>query len=461
MFGFDRAELIGRDAAILREEPQPETFSDEMWRALQGRSSWQGELKTRRKDGTPLDTSLTVSPIFDARGQMTHFVGIYRDLGERKQMERQLFQAQKMQSVGTLAGGVAHEFNNLLAGIQGYAALGLRESNLPATLREFLQNVVDLSDRAANLTRQLLAFARKPALSRQPAVIARMLTSTVDLVRRSLNIEVALDVPDPREGAAPWLALADVNQLQQVLINLCVNARDALAGRPTVPVVIRLRQRVLTSELAAFPQTVRPGDYLIIEVEDRGCGMPADVLSQAVDPFFTTKEVGKGTGLGLPVAFGIMTGHQGYLTIDSRPDEGTCVRLYLPRLVDEAPAAGTLDSVAILEPDNAQSWRILVVDDEEAVTDVIRRFLAIAGHEVTCVSSGERALRYLNEERPVDLVILDWMIPRGWRDDVSPTAQALSRAADPALHRAGSRQRDRRAGSRTRGDAVAETLSHE
>ncbi len=161
MFGFDRTELIGRNAAMLRGEQAPKTLSDEMWRVLlQGRTSWQGEVTTRRKDGTPLDTSLTLSPIFDAHGQMTHYVGIYRDLGERRQMERQLFQAQKMQSVGTLAGGVAHEFNNLLAGIQGYAALGLREDRLPAPVREFLEYIVQLSDRAANLTRQLLAFAQ-------------------------------------------------------------------------------------------------------------------------------------------------------------------------------------------------------------------------------------------------------------------------------------------------------------
>jgi len=412
MFGFDRSELIGSNAAILKGDKQPEPFSEEMRGVLQGRSSWQGELATRRKDGTPLDTSLTVSPIFDARGQMTHFVGIYRDLGERKQMQRQLFQAQKMQSVGTLAGGVAHEFNNLLAGIQGYAALGLREEGIPTTVREFLEAIVQLSDRAANLTRQLLAFARKPALSRQPAAIARLLTSTAELVRRSLNIEVVVEMEEPSRGSPPWMALADSNQLQQVLVNLCVNARDALVRRPPTPIVIRLRHRLLASEEAAFPQNVRPGDYVVIEVEDRGCGMAQDVLSQALDPFFTTKEVGQGTGLGLPVAFGIMTGHQGFLTIDSRTDQGTCVQLYLPRLLDASPPASVRDGIPVLEPESAPARHILVIDDEEAVTDVIRRFLAIAGHEVTCMTSGERALEFLDQGSRVDLVILDLMIPR-------------------------------------------------
>src|SRR5207244_6041442 len=131
-------------------------------------------------------------------------------------------------------------------------------------------------------------------------------------------------------------------------------------------------------------QNVPAGDYVVIDVEDRGCGMPPDVLSQAIDPFFTTKEVGQGTGLGLPVAFGIMTGHQGFLTIDSGVNEGTCVRLFLPQLTNEAASAASFEPMHVLEPESAPSRHILVVDDEEAVTDVIRRFLAIAGHEVTC-----------------------------------------------------------------------------
>ena len=167
MFGFSRDELLGQDAArIFRSDQQPERNIGEIWQTLHDRRSWQGELVNQRKDGTLLDSSLTIAPIFDVREQMTHFVGIYRDITERKQMERQLVQAQKMHSVGTLAGGVAHEFNNLLAGIQGYASLAMREASLPAPAREFLDFIVQLTDRAANLTRQLLAFARKPSLMR-------------------------------------------------------------------------------------------------------------------------------------------------------------------------------------------------------------------------------------------------------------------------------------------------------
>jgi PAS domain S-box-containing protein len=412
MSGYGRQELIGQNPRLFKSGTHPAEFYAEMWRTVLGRNSWQGELMNRRKDGALVDTSLTISPIVDLRGQLTHFVGIYRDITERKQLERQLLQAQKMHSVGTLAGGVAHEFNNLLAGIQGYAALGLREPGLPQGLKEFMQFIVELSDRAANLTRQLLAFARKPALSRQPTSMAKLINTTAELARHSMCVEVAVEVQDTADGSEPLHALVDANQLQQVLINLALNARDALT-RPE-PILFRVQQRVLSGELPAFPESVPPGDYVVLEVRDHGKGMTAEVLNQALDPFFTTKEVGQGTGLGLPVAFGIMHGHQGYLTIDSHPGTGTSVCLYLPRLTGPA-AAGLLARGGpgeVLEPEQTPCRNILVIDDEQAVLDVVRRFLDIAGHKVTCMTTGTEALTALASGRSFDLVILDLMIPR-------------------------------------------------
>ncbi len=258
MFGFDRDEILGQNATqLFRSDQQPATLVEEIWAALHERNSWQGELVNQRKNGTLLDTSLTLSPIFDARAQMTHFVGIYRDITEHKQMQRQLVQAQKMQSVGTLAGGVAHEFNNLLAGIQGYATLALREPNLAGTIREFLDFIVQLSDRAANLTRQLLAFARKPSLFRQPTDLAALLEKTRHLVQLSLNIDIALEIQTPSEGAA-WMALADANQLQQVLVNLSLNARDAMTKPLSAPVIYRLQHRAFLAEHRLFRRTCRP-----------------------------------------------------------------------------------------------------------------------------------------------------------------------------------------------------------
>jgi PAS domain S-box-containing protein len=429
--GYSRQELLGQTPRLFKSGLHSPAFYAAMWHTIQRRGSWQGELVNRRKDGTLFDTSLTVSPIVDGRGALTHYVGIYRDIGERRLLERQLLQAQKMQSVGTLAGGVAHEFNNLLAGIQGYAALGLREPGLTPALKEFLQYVVQLTDRAANLTRQLLAYARKPALSRQPTRMEKLVRGTADLVRHTLRLEVELAVQEEGPGGEPLSALADANQLQQVLVNLALNARDAMSQ--PAPITFGLRHLPLERELPAFPENVPPGDYVLLEVKDRGQGMTPDVLSQALDPFFTTKDVGQGTGLGLPVAFGIVHGHQGFLTIDTEPGRGTTVGLYLPRLIGAVAAAQPdFETGQVLEPESGPRRTILVVDDEEAVLDVVRRFLEIAGHQVLCAPTGAEALAVLDEGQAVDMVILDLMIPRE-EGSVTFTALRQRRPGLPVL----------------------------
>ena len=420
MTGYARAELCGQNPRILRNPKIPAEVFAGLWQTILSRASWQGELTNRRKDGSLVEVSLTVSPIVDSRGQLTHFVGIHRDNSERKFLERQLLQAQKMQSVGTLAGGVAHEFNNLLAGISGYASLGLREEGLAPMLREFLQNIVDLSERAASLTRQMLAFARKPALLRRPIRMRELVQSTAELVTRTLHSELKLELPPAEEEL---FVEADANQLQQALVNLALNARDA--GSDASQIVFRLGRALLTGGKAAFPENVSPGDYVLLEVIDSGSGMTPEVLNQALDPFYTTKPVGQGTGLGLPVVFGIVRGHQGYLTIESEPGRGTAMGIYLPRLKEPAPAQDQLDfETQVVEPEGMPGRHILVLDDEPAVRDVVRRFLEIAGHRVTCTSNSAEALAALNGGPAVDLVILDLMMPR---EDGLSTFQLLRR----------------------------------
>lgn len=423
MTGYSREDMIGQTPRLLKSGMHPPELFSQMWQRILSRSSWQGELINRRKDGTLIDCSVTISPIFDEHRQMTHFVGIYRDISERKQLERQLLQAQKMQSIGTLAGGIAHEFNNLLAGIQGYASLAARETTLPESTQEYLFYIIQLTDRAANLTRQLLAFARKPPLSQQPTRMDKLMQSTTELIRHTLHIDVDLEIP---EQAETLVAFADGNQLQQVLINLALNARDAVRARLeqenpdpeseaeiSAPVRFSLRRAVLAGDLAGFPEIVPAGDYVVLEVQDNGIGMPPDVLQQAFDPFFTTKGVGQGTGLGLAVAFGIVHGHQGFMTVDTAVGQGTCISIYLPRLTGEGSTATAEQFLSgqILEPEAVEGRQILVVDDEEAVLDVERRFLEIAGHRVACVTSGKEALEHLKANPAIDLVILDLMIP--------------------------------------------------
>jgi CheY-like chemotaxis protein len=182
------------------------------------------------------------------------------------------------------------------------------------------------------------------------------------------------------------------------------------------PITFRVREAELAAEFPAFPQGVPAGNYVLLEVEDAGCGMTPEVLNQALDPFFTTKEIGQGTGLGLPVVFGIVQGHQGYMTIRSAPAAGTCMGLYLPRLtrsaVDERGRSSAAAASLVVEPEAMAGYNILVIDDEEAVLDVVRRFLRIAGHTVACATSGAEALEMVAAGLPIDLVILDLMMPR-------------------------------------------------
>ena len=248
----------------------------------------------------------------------------------------------------------------------------------------------------------------KPSLVRKSIDLVKLLESTRQLVQRSLSIDIVLDIEPPPAGEL-WMALVDANQVQQVLVNLSLNARDAMPKPQPAPIVFRLRHRVYAGEFPAFPQNVPPGDYVMLEVEDQGAGMPADVLAQALDPFFTTKEVGQGTGLGLPVAFGIMNGHHGCLTLTSELGVGTRVSLFLPRLLNPIidPSA---DNVTVLEPEVSLCRRILVIDDEPAVQDVICRFLEIAGHVPLRAANARDGIHLLASQK-VDLLVLDWMIP--------------------------------------------------
>ena len=429
--GYCRQELIGRSPRIFKSGIHGVEVYQRMWQTILARGGWQGELTNRRKDGQLRQVSMTISPIVDGQCRLTHFVGIQRDVTDHKRLEQQLIQMQKMQSVGTLAGGIAHEFNNLMAGINGYASLGLREPEVAPTLAEFLTNIVNLSERAANLTRQLLAFARKTALVRQRTALPELLRTTADLVTRTLQQVVDLDVAGG--DAASLVVEADPNQLQQAIINLALNGRDSIQERratggrgtgdpPRIThasqlgrLTFRLRAVSLAEPKPAFPQAIPPGDYLLTQVQDDGAGMTATVRDQALDPFFTTKEVGQGTGLGLSMVYGIIQAHHGFLTIDSEPGEGTTMGVYLPAIVDSPrePERSVFEGeIDMVESEATPGRSILVIDDEEAVIDVVRRFLEIAGHAVHCVTTSEAGLDYLACGEPIDLIVLDLMMPR-------------------------------------------------
>jgi two-component system, cell cycle sensor histidine kinase and response regulator CckA len=398
--GFSRDELVGQPAQILCANEQNAELCSRMWLAVKQRASWQGELTDRRKDGATIDVSVTASPILDSHRRLTHCVVIERDITSRKVIESRLLQAQKVQSLGTLAGGVAHEFNNLLTGIMGYAGLALNHSEEPEERGDFLKEIMGLAERASELTKQMLAYARQSPMNRTFLSIANLIQASADLLERTLHQKVVIECAD---DAGPLRIDADANQMEQVLLNLILNSRDAISGAGAI--TVSAHKQDLPTTLAGFPDHVPPGAYVRLQVRDSGHGMSAEVLSRALDPFFTTKVVGKGTGLGLSVALGIIRNHHGFLTIESNIGQGTCVGIYLPRLQEPAAASSTIDS--FIEPEPVSPASIVLHDDEPAVLDVVRRYLEDAGHHVLCARDEAELLHLAAGNANIHLAILD------------------------------------------------------
>jgi nitrogen-specific signal transduction histidine kinase/CheY-like chemotaxis protein len=325
----------------------------------------------------------------------------FLDITERRKLEEQFRQAQRLESVGRLAGGVAHDFNNSLTVIRGFANLALKgETN--AQKRHDLDVIVASADRAATLTRQLLAFSRKQILDMTVVnlnVLLENVTKTLPrLIGEDVQVSMSLD---------PQLAnvKADPVQVEQILMNLAVNARDAM---PTGGMLdIATSNTTLDEEYAAHHAEVTPGPYVLLSISDNGCGMDKKMLAQIFEPFFTTKGVGKGTGLGLSTVYGIVKQHGGHVAVYSEPGRGTTFKVYLPAIAEQASEVTTqADEIA------TGHGTILLVEDEDSVREVGKRFLEAAGYDVLEADSAESARKIFAEHQSdVVLLVTDVVMP--------------------------------------------------
>ncbi|WP_189168923.1 ATP-binding protein [Pilimelia anulata] len=323
----------------------------------------------------------------------------YRE-AERRRAEERLRQAQKMEAIGSLAGGVAHDFNNLLSVILGYTDL-LLETGAAGDLEE-LRTIRQAAERAAELTGQLLAFSRKQVLASVVLDVNAVLGRLLPIVRRLIGEDVELDV---LRGSALWAVKADAGRLEQVILNLIVNSRDAMprGGRITVETA----NVDLDDEYAAHHVDVSPGPYVMIAVTDTGTGMDTATLRRVFDPFFTTKEVGKGTGLGLSTVFGIVKQSRGNVWIYSEPGRGTTVKVYLPRTHERPAPPAPADPAAAGGRES-----VLLVEDEPQVRALLHRILGENGYTVTEAAGPAAALDLLRAgEVPVDLLVTDVVMP--------------------------------------------------
>ncbi len=431
--GYKREEVMGRTPRLLQG---PATQRHELDRIRAALERWQpvrAELINYTKAGDPFWLELDIVPMANEAGWYTHWVAIERDITERKLVEEQLRQSQRLESLGQLTGGVAHDFNNLLTVMLGNAEL-LAEQLPPDGLPKRLATMIgDAAQRGANLTQRLLAFARKQTLEPRTVNLDSLVAEMNSLIQRTLgeNIEIT-----QAQTADLWHTMVDPVQLENVLLNLAINARDAMPSGGRLD--FTTANLHLDAAGAAASADLEPGDYVVLQVTDTGCGIAPELLPRVFEPFFTTKEKGKGTGLGLAMAYGFVKQSRGHLDIESRLGQGTRVRIILPahRWQDEGDTAPQLTDTAAPALWGAGRC-VLLVEDEAAVRDFARDQLERLGYRVIEASDGPSALKELQAHTDIELLFTDVMMPGGLSGRELADAARRLRPGLPVLYTSG------------------------
>ena len=403
--GYSASEIIGGEPFFWKG-PQGNPLNAQAWSAVLSGQDWRGEFENLRKDGTSIAVSATISPVSNDNGAITHVIAIEEDITRRKEIEAQLRQAQKMEAVGLLTGGIAHDFNNLLAIIIGNLDLLTGRLKGDAETHAGIELALAASLRGADLTRQLLAFARQQPLSPRTFDMNRLVDNIVAMLRRILGEKI-----DIRTQLMPgiWPVEADPTQVETAVANLAINSRDAMPDGGAL--TIATGNRHFEPATIAPGVDIVPGDYVVLSVTDTGTGIAPEDLKRVCEPFFTTKAPGKGTGLGLSMVYGFAKQSGGHLRIESVVGSGTIVTLYLPRSKsEEAEAFAEVEAATAIRQ---RSATILVVEDNPHVQDVVIRQLVDLGYEVKAVDDALAALTALREFPDIDLLFSDIVLPGG------------------------------------------------
>ena len=402
--GYGGDELVDREPAELAADPHEAEIYAEIWRSISTGAVWTGLITNRRKDGAKYIVEATASPIRSRSGRLLGYVAVNRDVTDKIRYENQLRQSQKMEAIGTLAGGIAHDFNNILGVIIGCSELVMDSLPENHINRRDLEKVIQAGLQAKDLVRQILTFSRQAESALKPLILKPFIKEVVKFLQAALPATTELQL---RMEAEDTTVLADPTQIQQILLNLCTNAAHAMqpAGG-TIEVL--LNEVVLDAEAAARLGDLNPGTYLNLNVMDSGHGMAPEVMDRIFDPFFTTKKVGEGTGLGLSVVHGIVKKHAGAIIVKSKPQQGTCFEILLPRL-DHAGIDVTSD---IAEEPPGGTERILLVEDEAVLSNILQRILSGLGYRIRTFSDSRKALEYFeNHSGGEDLALLDHNMP--------------------------------------------------
>ena len=402
--GFSAEELIGKNPRVFKSGEHDYLFYRELWDTIKSGAIWSGRLTNRRKDGKLYFEEATISPVKDNTGKIVSFVAVKRDVTEYLSLTRQLFQAQKLEAIGTLAGGIAHDFNNILQICLGYSQLLADDKSLPAGLRDDALNIYEASRRGADLVHRLLTFSKKKEskpealdLNKRINEMKKMLTRTIS---KTISIELILSDDLAKIHADP-------TQIDQVIMNVVVNARDAMpeGGKLTVETA----NIFLSPEYAKTHLYVNPGPYVLLMLTDTGTGMDEQTMSRIFEPFYTTKEHGQGTGLGLSVVFGIVEQHGGFIRYYSEPGLGTTCKIYFPAMECESE----LPRADLKITPSGGTETVMVVDDEDQIIEYLSRALEKSGYSIIVARNGYEALEVFEKRREeISAIILDLVMPQ-------------------------------------------------
>jgi PAS domain S-box-containing protein len=403
--GYGREEVLGQNPRILKSDKQDPEFYQQLWATILNGQIWHGELINRRKDGSLYTEEMNIAPVRNQVGEITHFIATKQDVTEHKQLEQQLIQAQKMEAVGRLAGGVAHDFNNLLTIINGYAQLLIEPISPQDPRRGHLKEILMAGERAASLTRQLLAFSRRQVLEPRVLNLNSVLADVAKMLRRLIGEDVELvSTLKPDLGRVK----VDPGQIEQVIMNLAVNARDAMPQGGKL--FIETSNVEIDANYARRHSPMMPGKYVMVAVSDTGCGMDLETQAHAFEPFFTTKEKGHGTGLGLATVYGIVKQSGGFIWVYSAPGHGSTFKIYLPFIEEALPTAEPAEAPAELAKG---SETVLVVEDERGVRSLVCEALASHGYKVLEAAGAASALEISERyTEPIHLLLTDVVMPQ-------------------------------------------------
>ncbi|HEU4654274.1 MAG TPA: PAS domain S-box protein [Steroidobacteraceae bacterium] len=403
--GYRADEIIGKHfSSFYTEEDRAADMPAYALETAERQGKYEAEAWRVRKDGTRFWANVLIDPIRGPDGQIIGFAKITRDMTERRAMQEQLNQSQKMEAIGQLTGGVAHDFNNLLTVVLGNLETIQRHSpESDERTKRAIDQAMRGAQRAATLTQQLLAFARRQPLDPKPTDVNRLIRGLSELIRRTLSENIQIET---HLAADLWRVEADPHQLENALLNLAVNARDAMPKGGTL--IVETQNATIDRGSLPFAD-FEPGDYVAISVIDTGTGMSAEVMAHAFDPFFTTKPIGQGTGLGLSQVFGFVRQSGGHIKLYSEVDQGTTVKIYLPRLARESDKSEP--EAPLVVPGARDHETILVVEDDEDVRSYSAGSLRDLGFTVLEANDGPSALRMLEVHPEIQLLFTDVGLP--------------------------------------------------